>query len=242
MLKVGLLCGVIAAMSATGLKANLETKKFESKPIDAQFILELEDDIDTISADKAIKQQNAVFQKIKNSINANATQDQNFTILNNAVVVSANKEDISELRKIPGVKYVTENGTHIVKKTQGSFISLDNSRKNRSGEVEENASAETMHKPSGTNEGENTLIAVLDNEFYFRGTHTDEETGTTVSAYNHETFTALPTSVQTRLNFTAVKNLTSTHARAHAGKSYVATPNKEGSMYFNSKVPFYYDY
>ena len=110
MLKVGLLCGVIVTMSATGLKANLSKKEFESKPIDAQFILELEDDIDTISADKAIKQQNAVFQKVKNSINRNATQDQNFTILNNAVVVSANKEDIDELRNIPGVKYVTENG------------------------------------------------------------------------------------------------------------------------------------
>ena len=171
MLKVGLLCGVIVTMSATGLKANLSKKEFESKPIDAQFILELEDDIDTISADKAIKQQNAVFQKVKNSINRNATQDQNFTILNNAVVVSANKEDIDELRNIPGVKYVTESGTHIVEKSQGSFISVDNSRKNRTGEVEENASAETMHKPDGTNEGEGTVVAVLDNEFYFRGIH-----------------------------------------------------------------------
>ena len=244
MLKVGLLCGVIAAMSATGLKANLETKKFESKPIDAQFILELEDDIDTISADKAIKQQNAVFQRIRNSINANATQDQNFTILNNAVVVSANKEDIDELRKIPGVKYVTENGTHIVEKTQGSLISLDNSRKNRSGEVEENASAESMHKPDGSNEGEGTLIAVLDNEFYLRGTHTPED-GDDGSAYNHETFTALPSGTKTRLMFSAVKSATSLHARKYADKNlggYVTSPGKEGSFYFNNKVPFYFDY
>ena len=174
MLKVGLLCGVIAAMSATGVKVNLN-QSFESKPLDATLIIELEDDIDTISADKAIKQQNAVYNKIKNSINANATQDKNFTILNNAVVVSANKEDISELRKIPGVKYVTENGTHIVEKSQGNFISLDNDRKNRDGEIEENASAETMHKPAGTNEGDGTVIAVLDNEFYLRGVHTGKD-------------------------------------------------------------------
>ena len=243
MLKVGLLCGVIAAMSATGLKANLETKKFESKPIDAQFILELEDDIDTISADKAIKQQNAVFQKIKNSINANATQDKNFTILNNAVVVSANKEDISELRKIPGVKYVTENGTHVVEKSQGNFISLDNDRKNRDGEIEENASAETMKKPAGTNEGEGTVVAVLDNEFYFRGTHaaSGDDDG---SAYNHETFSALPTGTKTRLKFSAVSSA-KTHAKEYASKNlggYVNSPGAEGSFYFNNKVPFYFDY
>ena len=243
MLKVGLLCGVIVTMSATGLKANLDKKEFESKPIDAQFILELEDDIDSISTDKAIKQQNAVFQKVKNSINRNATQDQNFTILNNAVVVSANKEDIDELRQIPGVKYVTENGTHIVEKTKGSFISVDNERKNRSGEVEENASAETMHKPSGTNEGEGTVVAVLDNEFYLRASHTPED-GDDGSAYNHETFTALPSGTKTRFKFSNISGL-STHAKEHASKElggYVASPGVEGSFYFNNKVPFYFDY
>ena len=253
MLKVGLLCGVIAAMSATGLKANLETKKFESRPVDAQFILELEDDIDTVSTDKAIKQQNAVFQKVKNSINSNATQDRNFTILNNAVVVSANKEDIDELRKIPGVKYVTESGTHIVQKSQGSMISLANERKDRGVEDSENASAETMHKPSDTNEGEGTVIAVLDNEFYLRGIHTpDDQDGDNVpddptdtgAAYNHETFTALPSGTKTRLKFSNVSSL-KTHAKDHASEDlggYVSSPGREGSFYFNNKVPFYFDY
>ena len=242
MLKVGLLCGVIAAMSATGVKFNAQ-KTFESKPIDAKFILELEDDIDTISADEAIKQQNAVFQKVRNSVNANATQDKNFTLLTNAVVVSANKEDISKLRKIPGVKYVTENGTHIVKKTQGSFVSMD-IKKNREGsEIEENASATTMNKPSDTNEGEGTLIAVLDNEFYLRGSRKAEgdDDG---KAYNHETFTKLPSGVKLRKSFTNIKDA-STHAKSYANKElggYVATPGKEGSLYFNNKVPFYFDY
>ena len=243
MLKVGLLCGVIVTMSATGLKANLSKKEFESKPIDAQFILELEDDIDSISTDKAIKQQNAVYSRIKNSINRNATQDQNFTILNNAVVVSANKEDIDELRKIPGVKYVTESGTHIVEKSQGSFISVDNVRKNRTGEVEENASAESMHKPSGTNEGEGTVIAVLDNEFYLRAQHTPED-GDDGSSYNHETFTALPSGTKTRLKFSAISSA-ATHAKTHASQDlggYIASPGQEGSFYFNNKVPFYFDY
>ena len=238
MLKVGLLCGVIAAMTATGAKINLENK-VDSKPLDAQFILELEDDIDTLSADQAIKQQNAVFSKVKNSVNANATQDKNFTILNNAVVVSANKLDIDALRKVPGVKYVTENGTHVVEKSQGSVISLDVT-KNRGTEVEENASSETMNKPAGTNEGEGTLIAVLDNEFYLRGRHeaSGDDDG---SPYNHETFTALPGGTKKRLQFSNIV-ATSTHAKSYAGSDFVKSPGSEGSLYFNTKVPFYFDY
>ena len=248
MLKVGLLCGVIAAMTATGVKASIQ-KEFESKELDAKFIIELEDDIDTISAEKAIKQQNAVFTKIKNSINKNATQDKNFTILNNAVVVSANKLDIDAIREIKGVKYVTENGTHIVKKSQGSMISLD--VKNRiPGPVESNASAETMNKPDGTNDGEGTVIAVLDNEFYLRGTHEpdgikEDDDG---SAYSHVTFTDLPSSVKGRLKYSTVSTA-KTHAMSYATKlpggyspSHTPSPGEEGSLYFNKKVPFYFDY
>ena len=241
MLKVGLLCGVIAAMSATGVKAKLNSNA-EAKPLDAQFIVELNDDIDTLSSDEAIKQQNAIFQKIRRSINANATQDKNFTILNNAVVVSANKEDIGAIRKLAGVKYVTENGTHVVEKKSGSYISLD-LKKSRAGGADENSSSVTMNKPNDTNEGEGTLIAVLDNEFYLRGSRTASATDDG-KAYNHVTFSALPGGTATRLAFSKVSSA-KTHAMSYANKSlggYVKTPGKEGSFYFNNKVPFYFDY
>ena len=244
MLKVGLLCGVIAAMSVTGAKVSND-KKFESKELNAQFILELKDDIDSISAEKAIKEQNAVFNRIKSSVNKNATLDKNFTLLNNCFAISANEEDIDALRKLPNVAHVTQNGTHIVKKSQGSMISLDISKKNRApGVVEENASAVTMNKPEGTNEGEGTLIAVLDNEFYLRGIHQEE--GETKPAYYHETYTALPAGTKTRLNFTDVSHLYKTHARGYADGEdlggYVNERGVEGSFYFNNKVPFYFDY
>ncbi len=248
MFKVGLLCGVIAAISASGAKLTVD-KKFESKPIDAQFILELKDDIDTISPEKALNQQKAVFSRIKNSINKNATLDKNFTILNNAFAISANKEDKDALKALPGVAFVTENGTHIVKKSQGSMISLDLSKGYRSpGEVEKNASAETMNKPSDSNEGEGTLIAVLDNEFYLRGVHTPTEKeaseGDDGSAYYHETYTELPAGTKTRLKFADVSHLFKTHARGYAEDlgGYVNERGVEGSFYFNNKVPFYFDY
>lgn len=247
MLKVGLLCGVIAAMSATGLKTNASSK-LDAKPIDATFIIELKDDIDTISVDEAIKQQNAVYRKIKNSVNPNAIQDKHLTKLNNAVVVSANKEDMQAIKNIPGVKYVTENATHIVEKSQGSYISLALSH--RSGEVEENASAVTMNKPVSTNDGEGTLIAVLDNEFFLRGTHTVGEhdpVGDTGAKYNHNTFTELASGVKQRLSYIQVQNFSENdlHARYYANHDlggYKSGIGKEGSFYYNTKVPFYFDY
>ena len=125
MLKVGLLCGVIAALSATGVKSSLDVSKKESKPLDADFIVELEDEIENISAEKAFRQQTAIVNKIRREVNGNAIEGTHFTILNKAVVVSANKLDKQAIQNLPGVKHVTENATHVIKKTQGSMVSLD---------------------------------------------------------------------------------------------------------------------
>ena len=243
MLKVGLLCGVIAAMSATGIKATLQ-ERFESKPCDATFIIELEDDIENISAEKAIKQQDALYRKIVNSVNKNAKKDQNLSLITNAVVVSANKEDIEAIKELPGVKYVTENGTHTVKKSGSGGMTFDLNAYREGGgaeiDVNQNASAKTMKLPEGSDnkQGEGTLIAVLDNEFYLRGKYKDEN-GVTQDAYNHVTFTKLDSGVKERLTADAVKNLSGLHATE---KRSITNRGYEGSLYFNNKVPFYYDY
>lgn len=246
MLKVGLLCGVIAAMSATGVKASLDSK-VESKPCDARFIVELKNDIENVNADEAIKQQESVFNQIKRQVNSNVVKDRNFTILNNALVISGNKSDREAILNIPGVKGVTEDGQHIVKHTEGSrgFSISVNSEGGGGSTIDltQNASAITMNKPDNTNDGEGSLIAVLDNEFYLRGQH--QEDGATVPAYNHVTYTNLDSSVKTRIpNFKQMQSRASaTHAMAVSKKiGGGAGAGVEGSLYFNEKVPFYFDY
>ncbi len=243
MLKVGLLCGVIAAMSATGVKASLDAR-VESKPCDARFIVELKEDIENLTADEAIKQQDSVIRKIKRQINSNVVKDRNFTILNNAFVIKANKSDKEAILDIPGVKEVTEDGQHVVKHTEGSngfTISVNGSGDGGSTiDLSQNASSITMKKPDNTNDGEGTLIAVLDNEFYLRAEH--KENGVTVPSYSHVTFTDLDKSVHTRIpNFTQMKKRA---ANTYAIKKQISTADlgEEGSLYFNRKVPFYYDY
>ena len=181
--------------------------------------------------------------KIKRQINSNVVKDRNFTILNNAFVIKANKSDKEAILDIPGVKEVTEDGQHVVKQTEGAggfTISVNGDPSGSGIDLSQNASAITMKKPDNTNDGEGTLIAVLDNEFYLRGEH--KENGVTVPAYNHVTFTDLDKSVHTRIpNFTQMKKRA---ANTYAIKKQISTADlgEEGSLYFNRKVPFYYDY
>ena len=233
MLKVGLLCGVIAAMSATGV-SSLFPKAIDSKDCDSRFIVELNEDIHDLDANEAISQQNKVFKKIQGRVNKNASVVQHFSVLNNAFSVSANEEDLEAISQLPGVKNVYKEEEHVVK-SSGKGFSLKLNKAGGTIDVNENASAATMQKSDDTNEGEGTLIAILDNEFYLKGrTATDP-------GFHHEVFDKLPSGVKTKLSYDGVKAF-SDKAGVHAVRDKNALQGYEGSLYFNNKVPFYYDY
>lgn len=246
MLKIGLLCGVIAAMSLAGAKSQVDNKKaIESKSCDTKFIVELTHDIESITEEVAISEQNALLSKIQNKVNANSKMIQHYSLLNNAFVISGNKLDIEAIKELPGVKSVTEEGQRIVKE-KGGPISIEIKQSGiEEGEDEvdltKNASALTMHKPDDTNDGEGTLIAVLDNEFYLRNDYIDEETGEKKEGFHHETFDPMTDDVNVRLTYGKVKELTK-EKKTFAQRKVGVLQNEEGSLYFNNKVPFYYDY
>lgn len=246
MLKVGLLCGALATMALTSSNIALAKNKAEAKVCDAKFIVELKDDIESINEDKAIKNQNILLKKIQNTVNSNSELVQHFSMLNNALVVTGNKSDIEALKNLPGVKSVTEEGLHIVdKEAMGGPISVElRSRDAGAGDeidLTKNASAITMNKPENTNDGEGTLIAVLDNEFYLRNDYIDEKDGQLKPGFHHETFDPLTDDVKVRLTYNQMKDIVKqnkTFAQRKAG----VLMHEEGSLYFNNKVPFYYDY
>ena len=232
MLKFGLLCGVITAMSVCGTSSLLNGKA-ESKECNTKFIIELSE---ANSKDNALSAQEKVLSKIQRSVNSNTEKIVSYSVLNNAIVVSGNKEDLDALKKVSGVKSVEEIEDKVVKNTERHGISIP-LRDSGVIDVNKNASASTMEKPDDTNEGEGTLIAVLDNEFYFRG-QTSEDAA---SPWHHEVYDELGSEVKTRLAFDRVKalgRLDEFHATYKEGTS----AGQEGSLYFNNKVPFYYDY
>ena len=237
MIKIGLLAGLISAMSV-GVSATL-SDNLESLPTrDTRIIVEVEQPLTGLTESEIYASQNAVYRTIYASGIKNIRLIDRFHVLNNAFCLSVNSEDVSKIKEVPGVKSVTIDTIHwkqtinnddYIQITRGTPINPD--------EEEENISATTMNKPTNTNDGEGTVVAILDNEFYFKGKTGD---GEDKKAWNHESFTELDEDVAVRFTF---DNLTSVLKKTNAKrKSSKLLPGEEGSLYFNNKVPFYYDY
>jgi len=249
MKKSRLLCGVIATMSLGAISASGKASEAKALEPDTKVIVELNDNIEELSSEEALSQQEALLSRIRYSVNPKIELVTNYSVLNNAMVLSVNSEDIESIRHLSGVAKVKEDKLHVKKSTDvGQTFSI---KAGSSSEIDpnENMSARTMRKPGyddgtgnildgSTKEGEGTLIAILDNEFYFRGqTATD-------AAWHHEVYTPLDESVNTRFKSDTLAKNKWKYKNLHADMTKVGkvSAGREGSLYFNSKVPFYYDY
>jgi len=239
MLKVAMLAGVIAAMAMSGNLAE-GSSAVKTKKLDAQIIVEVDRDQETLTEEGIKNTQQTVLNNIKSYATKNVRLISSYSHILNAFAISINKDDIELVKKVPGVKGVTLNELHWkTEATTDGAIPLGEGGGTVTGEYggEENISAETMGKPEETNDGEGTTIAVLDNEFFFRGQYSNGAGGYN-PAWNHETFTALDSTVSVK-HSKLPDGSKRTFAYKYA-KSEVL--GREGSLYFNSKVPFYFDY
>ena len=272
-MKAHLIAGVIAIMSIGGLAGCANSSvplNSPEKEKDARIIVEVDKSIDGLSESQILESQSRLMSKIAHNVTSNFTKIDSYTLLNNAFSIDVNSDDIEGIRSLPGVKSVTVDKIHAYKKIgDGATYSAKISR--ITDLPSENISATTMHKSNDTQDGAGTVVAILDNEFFFRGTHeattkkddcafwkfgNDEHaTGTeeieidgvkhTVKVgcngheIHHEVFDPLDGSVPVRFTFDNLKaKVAGTHAKRKAG----VAAGSEGSLYFNNKVPFYYDY
>ena len=260
MKKSRLLCGVIATMSLGAIGASSGSIQAASalEP-DTRVIVKLSQDIDEISSEEAVSKQEKLLSRIQYAVNPKAELIANYSVLNNAVAIKVNSADIEKIEKLSGVEKVYKDKLHI-KKAHSKGVTFQ-VNKSASDEIDqnENVSARTMRKPGyddgtgniipgTTYDGEGTVIAILDNEFYLQG-----ETKSS-PAWHHEVFTALDSDVHVRFNDTylqrpslnkklhaCVEELGTDNAKTREGLN-LSNPGKEGSLYFNNKVPFYFDY
>ena len=231
MKKLGLLLCTTGALilGASGVAASHLASLPER---DTRIIVEVDRNINGLSADGVRLSQSVVYNNIKNNATTNIRKIGSYNVLNNAIVLEVNQNDVESIRSVPGVKSVTVDKLHWVRAiNDDEYVPLDSGSGAALGE-NDNISAATMKKPDGTQEGEGTLIAILDNEFHLRGKTADAD------AWNHEVFNELDSDVAVRYTYESIKTITG----LNAGSRNNDNPGEEGSMYFNNKVPFYYDY
>ncbi len=257
-----------AAMSAN-VAANSHSQTSYVKPLDTEIIVEVDRSLDSLTQDGIKNTQNAIRNRIKNYVTPHVKDICSFNVLNNAFAVAVNGDYVDQIRNLPGVKSVTINSLHWAQ-TPESDDGAVYIRGANDGIYDEsqNVSALTMEKPNNTNDGEGTVIAILDNEFYLRARH--KEGNEVVASWNHETFDDLDSSVVKRFDFVTnqtagasaedvaaskaayLEMIKDTHAYTYdsdydkvADKETVITDTMlgdEGSLYYSSKVPFYFDY
>ena len=221
-----------AVIAVGGLTASHLAKQPER---DARIIVEVNRNVKSLSKQGIRNSQDAVLSNIMEYATTNVRRTKCYNELNNAFVLEVNSNDIERIREVPGVASVTLDEMHW-KRTYNNddFIALDaEGQRNNAGSVEENISAATMHKPNDTNDGEGTLVAILDNEFHLRGkTKTEAE-------WHHEVYNALDESVSVKYTYAQIKSISALNADL---RTFRAKEGEEGSEYLNNKVPFYFDY
>ena len=215
---------------------------------DTKIIVEVDRSLETLTEEGIKNTQKAVFEKIRSNITTNVKLGTQYHVLNNAFVVSINSKYVDAVKSLPGVKSVTVNKLHMVK-TEALQTSADTTLPDPAHDYggPDNASATTMKKPGAkneegevipgtTNDGEGTVIAILDNEFYFRGKTKS------AAAWKHVTFSPLATTTKVKFDGRPTNYDKTIAYLNNEDKVKAAKLSEEGSLYFNNKVPFYYDY
>ena len=255
MIKLAVLASLTAGLfMGANVAGNVPQAK--KAPLDARIIIELDRSLDSLTEEGISNVQNSLLNRIRSEVTSNFKVLSNYTVLNNAIGIAVNDQYVNQITNLTGVKSVTRDKIHWFQQSNTVQTITVDPEHDYGGST--NISAVTMNKPDDTNDGEGTVIAVLDNEFYFRGKHTEKnESGedVVVPAWNHETFTSFEELDETVIQRYVPRKKVSqgvTHYYtptefSKAKHAYALVDNtkecgEEGSLYFNSKVPFYFDY
>ena len=238
MIKATVLAALFAGLAMGANTASEASPRLAPLERDTRIIVEVDRSLSSLTREGVLNTQNAVINSIRSYVTRNFEVTDHFKNLNNAFAISVNNSYVEQIKALPGVKSVTVDKLHIFTQSVPTEPDYAPGSVNRdpTPTVDENVSATTMQKSNDTNDGEGTVIAILDNEFYFRTAHDGEQT------WLHETFSPLPTG--TKVRFTTRPDLSETYAKTNSrvGAKINNNLGTEGSCYLNNKVPFYFDY
>ena len=243
--KFGLFALAIGALGFLACCANGEVNT--SNPIlnrNTTFLVNLEGLSTTIGEDGVKASQERFVSALRNEIGFNFRIEQKLDAIN-VLKIRANENVKEVLESIPGVRKVavdamyrfgdTFNGLRTKAEIEEGYVPLgDPEGPEDPGSTDGNMSAETMSVPLTNNGGAGSFVAILDSGFFIK----------------HNAFKNLDGegAAKARFKYNNLKSLSS-QLVARPGKdlgtvadAYTNPELADGSLYYNLKIPFYYDY
>lgn len=224
---------MMSMILGTACSTNLKTPVKEE--LNANVIVQLKGDVENKSQEQIIREQNNVLSQIRSYITHDIEVKERFTTLVNAVSLKINAAHVDDIRNLPNVKGIDYDTAH-AKTSFDDGIIIDRRNKIIVDAPKENISAISMNALESGNKGEGVLIAILDTGFLINGQTFDEEGNVTASNVTHKTFTKLDKGVKLHDNIKSIQD------KINASSGFHGRPDATHSVYFNSKVPFFYDY
>lgn len=231
-----ILLGASALLAISGGVSLSKTVNVAKEERDTRIIVELKQPVLNSTANQINASQNSFISYVRNEVTNNINVSKRLSKSVNAVILDVNAKYVSHIRNLPGVKKVDYNNVHFEQTTEA-----DLAKKGAAvipSQPMENISKSTLNVPANTKEGEGTLIAILDTGFMINATYTtgsgdDEHEWNNVY---HKAFTALDDEVSVRYTEASIK------AKIEESEGFNGKFDDEHSPYFNSKVPYFYDY
>ena len=221
MRKIITLTFLASALGVAGL-LGASQKVVEKEAQDARIIVSFKSYSENMTQAQVAAYQDYSLSLIREEVTSNFTVKQRYKTLLNGVVLTVPSSQVYAIRNLSFVDNVDYDTVHHEVLGDGEIMTV--TRAGADAESE-NISGVTMNVPENTNKGEGVLVGILDTGFLINHTHEGK-------VYTHESFTALDSGVATKLSKSDVDSLTGLNAEA----------KDVDSLYFNSKVPFYYNY
>ncbi len=243
--KLGLFALTVGALGFLACCSNGEATSAENPILErnTSFLVNLGGLSTTIGEDGVKASQDAFIASLREKIGFNFRVEHRFDAIN-VLKIRANEDVKGIIEKIPGVKKVaadqlyrfgdTFNGLRTKAEIKEGYVPLgDPEGPEGSSTDDENMSGETMNVPLTSNGGAGSFVAILDSGFYI----------------DHHAFKNLEgeAAAKARFKYNDLKALNG-RLEAVASKTLTGVTDSyqgelaDGSLYYNLKVPFYFDY
>lgn len=248
----------ITLLGAAGFVACLPSGEVNSIPSElltqnTEFLVVLPGTTSNTSAKEIKNIQNTFFANLNHLIGSN-----NYTVVDtydaiNVVKIKANEAYLDAIDSIKGVNKVSINQTYSfsevssgaqteAEKKEG-YITLNEASADATASTSTdntNISAQTMNVPEENAGGEGSFVAILDSGYYLEHTYFANFSDDAVKevAYKRFNYDTLK-SISGELVAQPSKYLTEEQAK---DLNYQSTDRADGTLYWNLKIPFYYDY